>query len=616
MFARRHHRSVSIVILGSTIALLLLPIPAWGTPAHGSSVPSSARYATGCLASPADPTLIGRPLALTRGAPAFLPAAVDLSAWLPPVGDQQRTGSCIAWASTYYATTMMEKKKHPSWDLSDPRYQFSPAWTYNQTNDGGTDSGAYLSDVLRLLTQRGAVDVAEMPFEVGNAATRPLRRQLQAALQYRPLDYGAFWIQRGGGPFTTPNPIEDLKAWLAAGNPVVISFPVLDGFPGTDGAPPVHYFDNDDGYINGLHAVCVVGYDDNANPTGADADHRGGFRIVNSYGVDWNGPDRGFIYLSYDFMKRWVDEAWYMEDAGPDGPVVDSISADRANRDGVVILKGANFGALRRAARVSFNGVDSPALGYSNDSVTAMVPLEATSGPLTLYDWEGNATASFPFTVGELEWGSAFLDSFSPATCSTGTTVTVTARGTDFGADSHLYLAGGSGLWIPASEQVATGSTAISGVFDLRGVLPGKYTVAIRTAAGMTGSVYPPMVVKDAVDTFEPNDSRQTAHGPVRSGTIHSSYISTIEDYDFYKVRVSKRRATITATLSGIPDFCTYGLNVCDATGKVLASSENAEQTSETATQVRARAGTYYVFVSQLWNFDRYQPYSLKVTVR
>jgi hypothetical protein len=374
MFARRHHPSVSIVILASTIALLLLPIPAWGTPVHGSGVPSSTRYSAGCLASPVDASLIERPLALTRGAPAFLPAAVDLSAWLPPVGDQQRTNSCTAWASTYYAKTMMEKKKHPSWDLSDPRYQFSPAWTYNQTNDCGTHSGAYLSDVMRLLTRRGAVDMAEMPFEVDNAATRPLRRQLQAAKQYRNLDYGAFWIQKGGGPFTTPNPIDDLKEWLAAGNPVVIAMPMVDGFPGVDGAPPVHYFDYDDVWQGGGHAVCVVGYDDDANPTGADADHRGGFRIVNSFGADWNGPDEGFIYLSYDFMKRWVHEAWYMEDAGPNLPVIDSISADQANADGAVTLKGTNFGALRRAARVSFNGVDSPALGYSNDSVTAMVP--------------------------------------------------------------------------------------------------------------------------------------------------------------------------------------------------------------------------------------------------
>ena len=124
------------------------------------------------------------------------------------------------------------------------------------------------------------------------------------------------------------------------------------------------------------------------------------------------------------------------------------------------------------------------------------------------------------------------------------------------------------------------------------------------------------LVVTDAVDVLEPNDSPETAHGPVRSGTTHSAYISVRGDRDFYKVKVPRRRATISATLSGVDYLCSYGLSVCDASGKELASTSNRRPASETATQVRVRAGTYYVLVSQSWNCDRLQPYSLKVTVR
>ncbi|MEI6449913.1 MAG: C1 family peptidase [Actinomycetes bacterium] len=614
MIARRRNQFGVIALLGLSLALLSSPALAWGSPALAAGVPAGATYSAGSLAAPLDASLVKRPLALTGGLAAVLPPAVDLSAWVPPVGDQGGSGTCYAWATTYYAKTMMEKKEHPSWDLSDPRYQFSPAWTDHQVNDCGIRGGGFPADAMRLLTQRGAVDMAEMPFDEGDAATRPLRRQLQAAKPYRNLDYGAFWIREGAAPYTTPVPIEDLKAWLAAGNPVVINFQMHEFSPFAYGAP-VHYLDAEEGYIEGNHAVCIVGYDDDANPTGADADHRGGFKVVNSLGPDWNGPDKGFIYLSYHYMAQWVAQAWWMEDAGPDGPVLDSISVDQANAGGVVTLKGSNFGALRGAARVSFNGVDAPSAGWSNERVTALVPEAATSGPLTLYDWEGNATASFPFVVGGLEAGSAFISSTSPATCSTGTTVTVSARGGDFGADSQLYLAGDSGLWIPASEQVASGTTSISGVFDLHGVLPGKYTIAVRTAGGKLARTNHPMVVTDGVDTFEPNDSPQTAHGPVQSGTIHVSYISAKGDQDFYEVRVPRRRATIAATLSGIPDFCVYSLSLCDASGKVLASSDNYQQMNETVTQVCAQAGTYYVLVSQSWNCDRFQPYSLEVTI-
>ena len=130
--------------VGLIAALLGLSLAVLSSPALAAGVPAGLKYSAGCLASPYDASLIKRPLALTGGLPAVLPPAVDLSAWLPPVGDQQRTVACSAWASTYYAKTMMEKKEHPSWDLTDPRYQFSPAWTYNQVNDCGTDSGGFL----------------------------------------------------------------------------------------------------------------------------------------------------------------------------------------------------------------------------------------------------------------------------------------------------------------------------------------------------------------------------------------------------------------------------------------------------------------------------------------
>jgi hypothetical protein len=57
-------------------------------------------------------------------------------------------------------------------------------------------------------------------------------------------------------------------------------------------------------------------------------------------------------------MKRYCWGAWYMEDSGPDAPVLDSLSTSQANTFGAVTLKGRNFGGYRRAARVSFNGVD------------------------------------------------------------------------------------------------------------------------------------------------------------------------------------------------------------------------------------------------------------------
>ena len=144
MIARRRNQFGVIALLGLSLALLSSPALAWGSPALAAGVPAGATYSAGSLAAPLDASLVKRPLALTGGLAALLPDKVDLSAWVPPVRDQKGTVSCAAWSSTYYAKTMMEKKEHPSWDLSDPRYQFSTAWTYNQTNNCGSNSGSFV----------------------------------------------------------------------------------------------------------------------------------------------------------------------------------------------------------------------------------------------------------------------------------------------------------------------------------------------------------------------------------------------------------------------------------------------------------------------------------------
>jgi hypothetical protein len=298
MIARRRNQLGSFAILVLSLALLLTPALAWGAPGSSAvprlafnpgsvfGVPAGAKYPAGCLSSLSDPSLVRLPLSLSGGMPAVLPPAVDLSASLPPIGDQQHTNSCTGWASTYDAKTMVEKKAHPSWGLTDPMHQFSPSWTYNQVNDCGNDTGAFLTDVMKLLSQKGAVDIKDMPFNKDNCAIKPIRKQFQAAKPYRNSGYGAFWLRSlvtDPTPFATPNPIEDVKAWLAAGNPVVIAIPLLNGMPVSDGSePPVHYFDYEGAGMGFGHAMCVVGYDENANPAGAGPDHRGGFKVVNS----------------------------------------------------------------------------------------------------------------------------------------------------------------------------------------------------------------------------------------------------------------------------------------------------------------------------------------------
>jgi hypothetical protein len=70
---------------------------------------------------------------------------------------------------------------------------------------------------------------------------------------------------------------------------------------------------------NGLHAMCVVGYDDDKGLGGA-------FEVVNSWGKDFG--DDGYFWLTYDAFKILGTEAYVMNDK-PSGKNPDDVPGDK-----------------------------------------------------------------------------------------------------------------------------------------------------------------------------------------------------------------------------------------------------------------------------------------------
>ncbi len=333
-----------------------------------------------------------------------LAASADLSSELPPVGDQQSQNSCVAWATSYYYKSVLETKEHTSWDLTNPYYQFSPSFVYNQIN-GGKDNGTSFLAAFALLENLGDVDISEMPYDEADYLTQPTTSQLEAAKPYRiPNDWAYFWAHSRMGAYSSSNDISSIKAWLSAGNILVMGIPIYYDFPAFSGNPASPYYDYDgtSEYAGG-HGVCICGYNDNANPSGIDADHRGGFKMVNSWGPAWNGASHGYVYLSYDFVKRYAWEAWAMSDLAPDSPHVTYLSPVSGLPGDTIHIYGKNFGTLRRSAGVSFNGTAATSLSFSDGDITVAVPAGATTGPVAVYDWEGKASNSPLFAAGSME---------------------------------------------------------------------------------------------------------------------------------------------------------------------------------------------------------------------
>jgi hypothetical protein len=320
--------------------------PALAGPSASPAASSGAAggQGLGLTLSPPDPT---RKINPNRyGASGVPPASsVDISGNLPPIGNQGPHQSCVGWSVGYYAKSWYEKAEHPSWNLSDQSYQMSPQYVWNGIN-GGQDTGTSIDSALKFLQQSGCTDWQEFPY-TGDPATLPSAEAVEAAKQYKiSSDWGYFFARPAFGPYGSPNDLSQVKSWLASGKPLVMGIPVYDDFPNYGGNPRSTYYDyNGSAGFAGGHAVFIAGYNDNANPSGSDPNHRGGFLMINSWGNTWNG--NGKVYLSYDFVRNYVAEAWYMN--GLDSsPTVSSVSPAGAGAGQIVTIEGNNFGLKLR----------------------------------------------------------------------------------------------------------------------------------------------------------------------------------------------------------------------------------------------------------------------------
>ena len=130
-----------------------------------------------------------------------------------------------------------------------------------------------------------------------------------------------------------------------------------------------------------------------------------------------------------------------------------------------VTLTGTNFGAAQGASAVTFNGTPAgTANGWSATSITVLVPIGATSGPVVV-TVGGMASNSVGFTVTPPPPG---ITSLSPTSGAVGTSVTLT--GTNFGAAQGPSAvtfngtpAGTANSWSATSITVLVPTGATSG---------------------------------------------------------------------------------------------------------------------------------------------------------
>jgi parallel beta-helix repeat protein len=244
-------------------------------------------------------THIVSPSTYLKSHPEPLPALVDNSAGLPPVGNQQSQGSCTAWAIGYYHSSYIENRESPL-DLTQPENQTSPAFLYNVAN-GGFNGGSYMEDVADLLISNGACSMAEMPYDTGDYTSWPSEDWIWVSGMKRKA-VSQNWLN-----VADADGMKALKTHIANGNTATIGISVWGNFDNIEMFDNTYCSSERYGSDRGGHIVTICGFDNNK----VTSDGMGAFKMVNSWGTGWG--DSGYWWMTPEAMvDGYLGYGWTM----------------------------------------------------------------------------------------------------------------------------------------------------------------------------------------------------------------------------------------------------------------------------------------------------------------
>ena len=219
-----------------------------------------------------------------------LPSKVDLSAYMPKVGDQGSFGTCCAWASAYHGRTWLYAHTNglKTSQLTD-KNSFSAADIFQSidSNDKGADcQGTNFQYALAKMVTRG-VATRSATSEISSysdCACSPSSKATTDAAKYKIKSYREINIKD----------VTTVKRYLAEGRIVLFGAKLGDNFMNAN-SNAVLYSNgtfNSTG-IHAYHAIVCCGYDESKGTNGA-------FRVINSWGTSWG--DSGYIWIDCNFF--------------------------------------------------------------------------------------------------------------------------------------------------------------------------------------------------------------------------------------------------------------------------------------------------------------------------
>lgn len=215
-------------------------------------------------------------------------SSTSLKQFVPDVQDQGGYGTCVGWSSAYYGRSILEaRRSNTTNQASITENAFSPVFTYlnaNVEDDYNCQGGAFIGKAMEAMVEKGVPYFKD--FDVMCETTIP-ESILEIATENRIKDFTRLF----GADESEEVKVDGVKRSLLNGNPVIIGFKVENSFYS---AKTVYEPDNLG--IDGGHAMCVIGYDDDK--------YGGSFEIVNSWGPSWG--NEGFMWIRYEDFPKYT----------------------------------------------------------------------------------------------------------------------------------------------------------------------------------------------------------------------------------------------------------------------------------------------------------------------
>jgi hypothetical protein len=218
------------------------------------------------------------------GSAAPLPAAVDYASKIKFIRDSGPEGSVVGLALATALEYQVEK-------ATGETHRISARYIYYAAREAGgygvkADTGAQISDAIKVLSTKGAVEESVWPYQPGKFADPP-PSAVDKADRFRI------------GAARQLHNMNDIKRALNENGPVVAGIPVFQEMMSAEASKTgIIPLPAATATVIGGHAIVIVGYD--------DATQR--VKFVNSWGTNWG--DHGFGYLPYEYIDKYMNDAW------------------------------------------------------------------------------------------------------------------------------------------------------------------------------------------------------------------------------------------------------------------------------------------------------------------